>query len=139
MKQMLGKILVYLFGAAFIAVGIFFWFDHSGKNIENPITAEGVIIDIDESLNTNTMLATYEYSSFRPVILFLASNGGYYRFIELYAGDDKDDYKIGGKVDVIYNSENPEEAKMKHPFSFFGEHLILIGLGLLIIFIRIIV
>lgn len=139
MGKTIGKIFVYLIGAAFIAVGVLFYIDHTGNNIENPVETSGLIIKIDESLNSNTLLPTYEYSAFRPIIKFVTESGKELTFIELYAKGDKSDYLIGQKVNVIYNKNNPEEAQMLHKNSFFGEHLILIGLGLLIIFIRFIV
>lgn len=136
MKDFIGKIFVYLIGVAFIVIGVLFYLDYSGNTINNSIETEGKIIKILESTNTNTMLATYEYSSFRPVILFNTDDGEEIQFVELYAKGEREDYKINSIVKVIYNKLNPEEAKLKHANPFWGEHLILIGLGLLIIFIR---
>jgi hypothetical protein len=139
MKKLLGKIFVYLLGIAFIVIGVLFYLDYSGTNIENPVKAKGKIMRILESKNTNTMFAAYEYSSFRPVIVFNTENGETVQFVELYAKGEKDDYQINSVVDIIYNKSNPEEAKLKHSNPIWGEHLILIGLGLLIIFLRMIV
>lgn len=139
MKALIGKILVYLFGIGFIVIGFLFYLDYSGSNIANPEKTKGRIIKILKTDKINTIVGTYDSPTFRPVILFNTKSGQEISFIELHAKGDKSDYQINMEVGVIYNKEKPEQAKMIHLNPLWGEHLILIGLGLIIIFIRILV
>ena len=138
MKKILTAITVYLISLAFIIAGILYWIDYSGKNISNSQKTKGQIIRIFKKQNSSTMYPFNGIYSFRPIVKFKTNDGDVYQFIDLYA-ESEDSFRIGQIVTVIYNNQDPNEAKIQKNNPFWGEHLILIILGVTIITLRIII
>ncbi len=130
-KYIAKSIFAVLGGIAFISLGVFMYYDYSGGNIDNPVETTGVIIRLHASTATSTNPFQGDTRNINPVVEFTTEDGKKIEFIELWATEEEDnDYRKGMKVNVIYNSEFPEDAIIKKGTSFWGVHLILIGLGL---------
>ena len=126
-------IISIIVGTGFIVLGIFLYLDYSGSNIVNPKQAQGTIIRLHETTKDNTNPFRKDYHSVNPVVEFTAENGKKYEFLELWGEQFEDaTFIVGQKVNVIYDELNPEDAMIKQKNSFWGVHLVLIGLGLFV-------
>ncbi|MBS1933479.1 MAG: hypothetical protein JST96_05715 [Bacteroidetes bacterium] len=107
---------------AFIVIGIFFIFNYSKgiKKIKsvtkNGIEAEGIIFELvqDETIDDTPKDLAYRdtYYLKSPVIRFLTQEKHWVTGMPLIKISTTF-FKTGQKVNVIYNSENPEEFLLK--------------------------
>lgn len=126
-------ILLVILDVGFASIGVFYYLEVSGKNLENSEETIGVIIGIRESVPASSMVPYIYDKVYNPLVRFKDSNGEEHEFLELKSKEEIDGYIVGQKVDVIYNSEDPIDAIVKPENSFWGIHLVLIGLGLILI------
>ena len=116
---MVKKLLVILFGILAIGVGIFLIV--SGNNMAKRCTAKasGTVIQIIEEKEENreaqesgaTVYDTYIYTYF-PVIEYNAGDKTIGQKYSIGSGN-KDKYKVGDKVDVLYDPNKPEDYLIK--------------------------
>ncbi|MFC2131188.1 DUF3592 domain-containing protein [Bacteroidota bacterium] len=118
-------------GIAFLSLGLLMYLDYSGGNIDNPVETTGVVIRLHASTATSTNPFQGDTRNINPVVEFRTEEGKRIEFLEMWAKEEEDnEYRKGMKVPVIYNSEFPEDAIIKKGGSFWGIHLVLLGMGL---------
>ncbi len=138
LKRILYTFLSFIGGLAFILLGVLYYMDTMGYTIEGAEETTGIISGWKKSKNDNSMLPNFEYTVFNPRVKFTTKDGRKIEFLDLVSESDKV-YPVGSVVDVVYNPMQPGDARLIRPKSIWGQHLILIGLGAVLLGISIII
>lgn len=105
------KLFVILFGVVFVGIGIFLML--KGNDMAKRCTAKatGTVVEVIEEEENNTDDAGYTYMYF-PVIEYKAEEQ---TISQKYSTGDgnQDKYKVGDKVDVLYDPNKPEDYLIK--------------------------
>jgi uncharacterized protein DUF3592 len=135
-KYIAKSIFAVIGGLAFIALGVFMYYDYSGGNIDNPAETTGVVVRLHASTVSSNNAFQGDTRNINPIVEFTTEKGEKIEFQEMWSVEEEDNvYRRGMKVPVLYNSEFPDDAIVKKEASLWGVHLILIGLGLFILLI----
>ena len=131
-KKVISSIFFWLLGTAFIIIGVYVYIDHAGLNISNSEEAPGVVIKAFEDSDAHLSYFDDDAHPVYPTVRFTTESGEQIDFFETHASIDGDaHYRKGQRVTVIYNSEDPQEAKIKVDYPIWGQHLILIAIGII--------
>ena len=119
-----GGAVFTLGGAAVAVVGVFMLFSTVGIGV-NGASAEGTITDIEISTNTDSDgdTTTGRY----PIVRFRANDEQIYTF---RSGSSDEDVAVGDKVRVLYNANNPGDARINTFWDLWGLGLVVFLIGL---------
>jgi hypothetical protein len=121
-----------LLGGFFLLVGIgmfiwsVFWFSNRISNLENYVLTSGTVVELEKSRDHEN--GGYVYS---PIVSFEDQNGIQHIYNSGHASDPPS-YEIGEKVELYYNSTEPEDAFLNSFFEkwVIGIALVVVGLVL---------
>ncbi len=130
-----------LLGGFFLLVGIgmfiwsVFWFSNRISNLENYVLTTGTVVEMEKSRDAEN--SGYVYS---PIVSFKDQNGIEHTYNSGHASDPPE-YEIGEKVELYYNSTEPEDAFLNSFFEkwVIGIALVVVGLALVPIGIWIVI
>ncbi len=130
-----------LLGGFFLLVGIgmfiwsVLWFSNRINNLENYVITTGTVVEMERS--TDPENSGYVYS---PIVSFEDQNGITHTYNSGHASDPPA-YEIGEKVELYYNSTDPEDAFLNSFFEKWaiGIALVIVGLALVPIGIWIVI
>ena len=135
---MKNKIFVILFGVIAIGVGIFLLI--SGKNKAKRCTsgAVGTVVEIIEEKEENTdteedgaiVYDSYTYTYY-PVIEYKVGDKTVSKRSEIGYGS-KDKYKVGDKIDILYDPNKPEDYIIKNDKSSNIIGIVFIVVGVIV-------
>jgi len=118
------NIIKYVFtiiGAGML-IGTFFIYKNTSEFIEKSIETKGIVIELLMSHSDNSIM-------YSPLVQFTDSKGMQIEFSSSTRSNPPR-YSVNEEVDVIYNPEFPNKAKIKSFFSLWGGVTILGILGL---------
>jgi len=121
-------ILAFLFGVGCIVFGIKFYFDNK-KFSDNAVNVEGIVTNIKYKIGKNST------KIFAPEVEFKAVDGNQYTFVaETFSVESKNIYKVGQKIEVLYEDNNPQNAKINSfkELWFLAIWLLAIGLSCIV-------
>ncbi len=112
------KIIKYVFTIIGIGmlVGAFFMYKSANEFLETSITAEGTVIDLLRSRSSSSSDNSITY---KPLVEFTEKEGNRIEFSSSTSSNPPS-YSVGEKVEVLYNPESPNKAKIKGFFSIWG-------------------
>jgi len=126
---------------AFLLVGLvslifgIFQFIKAKKLVKNGVTVSAKIAEVirkESQSQDEDGFSTTSYS-YAPVFEFEVKNGEKYSVESKHGFANKNKFKVGDIVDVIYLEEKPQEASIKKFGSLWSLPVILIILGILFI------
>ncbi len=120
------NIIKYLFtiiGAGML-VGTFFLCKNTSEFLDKAIISQGIVVDLVDSHSSSDDSVTY-----RPLVQFIDENENSIEFLSS-SSSNPPSYSVGEKVEVLYNQENPNDAKIKGFFSIWGGVTILGIMGI---------
>lgn len=119
------NIIKYLFTiiGAIILLGTSFMYKNTRGFIDKSITSQATVIDLVYSRSSSSNSVMYT-----PVVQFTDGNGNEIEFLSS-SSSNPPSYNVGEEIEVLYNQENPNEAKIKSYFSIWGGVTILGILG----------
>jgi len=119
------KYVFTLIGAGML-IGTFFIHKNTSEFIEKSIETQGTVIELLESHSSSSS----DYSiTYKPLVQFTDNKGTQIQFLSSTSSNPPS-YSVNEKVEVIYNPESPNKAKIKSFFSLWGGATILGILGL---------
>lgn len=127
---LVGEYAILILGLALFGLGLYFlkerldFFKHS-------IQAEGIVIDIEKSGSRGSKGGS-RYSYY-PVISFQALDGNIYTFSPESGTNSYGEYLQGDKLTIMYNTENPQSAKIDSFWERWGIQLTFLIVGLAIL------
>lgn len=121
-------------GIFFTVMGVLYYIESSGGNVDHAVETTGKIIKLVKQDTQSNIIPTLDFTVYNPWVQFTASDGKSYQFLDLYASDDETKYSIGQTVNISYNELNPNQAMILRNAPLWGEHLILIALGIVCFF-----
>lgn len=116
------KYVFTIIGAGML-IGTFFIYKNTIEFIEKSTETEGKVIELLESRSDNSIM-------YKPLVQFTDNKGTQIEFSSS-SSSNPPSFSVNEKVEVIYNLESPNEAKIKNFFSLWGGATILGVLGLL--------
>ena len=122
------NIIKYVFtiiGAGML-IGTFSIYKNTNEFIKKSIETEGTVIELLESRSSSSSDNTIMY---KPLVQFTDNKGTHIEFSSSTSSNPPS-YSVNEKVEVIYNPESPNKAKIKSFFSLWGGATILGVLGL---------
>ncbi|WKB82449.1 DUF3592 domain-containing protein [Cellulophaga lytica] len=108
-------------------VGAFFAFQSTNSFLQNATETQGIVIQMLESSSSSSSDNSITY---KPLVEFTDKNGDQFQFTSTISSNPPS-YSINEKVDVLYNADTPNKAKIKGFFSLWGLSTILGGIGLI--------
>lgn len=114
------KYLFTLVGGGFLA-GAFFWYQSTNIFIDNAVSTEGIVIDLELSRSNDS-------SAYYPILSFVDSHGNEIRF-RSSSGRNPPSYSVGEPVEILYLPEDPHDASINSFFSLWGGAVIMGFLG----------
>ena len=117
-------------GLFFTTMGVLYYIESTGGNVDNAVETTGKVVKLIEQDTQSNILPTWDFKVYNPRVQFKATDGKNYQFLDLYAADDEEKYIVGQTVNVSYNELDPNDAMILRDAPMWGEHLILIGLGI---------
>lgn len=118
------KYFFTILGAGML-IGTFFMYQKTSEFLETAITSEAIVIKLVDAQNSSSNSVMYA-----PLVQFLDENENKIEFLSS-SSSNPPSYTVGEKVEVVYNQENPNEAKIKGFFSIWGGVTILGILGVI--------
>ena len=121
------KIIKYIFTIIGLGmlVGTFFIYKSTSNFLEKAITAKGTVVDLRESRSSSSSSNSITYA---PVVKFTDNQGKETEFTNS-SSSNPPSYDVGEIVEVLYEQEKPQSAKINGFFSLWLGTLILGGLG----------
>ncbi len=125
-------IVKYVF--TLIGIGLLVGAFYSFKNTQNFLTAalpaEGTVVRLIRSEPTGSTTSGSEVDSptYRPVVAFDTQAGKAIKFTSS-TGSNPPSYSVGEVVEILYQENSPEQAKINSFFSLWGLSTILGGMG----------
>jgi len=121
------KIIKYVFTTigALMLVGTFFAYTSASNFVEQSISTRGVVVEMLRSRPSSSSSNSYMY---KPVVQFVDKNGSEIEFMSSTSSNPPS-YGVGESVEVLYNPESPNDAKIKSFFSIWGVVTILGVIG----------
>lgn len=119
------KIIKYIFvivGFGML-IGCFFTYKKTNEFLKTSIEANGTVVELLETKSENSSSITY-----KPEVQFKDKCGNLIQFVSSTSSNPPS-YSIGEKVEVLYNPESSNDAKIKSFFSLWGGTIILGILG----------
>ncbi len=128
------NIVLLLLGIVFLIFGIIQFFK-AKKLVANGVTVSAKIIEIrqKESQSQDADGFTTTSYSYAPVFEFEAKDGKKYTVESGHGFANKNKFKIGDMVDVVYLEEKPQSASIKKFGSLWSLPLILIFVGVMLV------
>ncbi|SFW60341.1 DUF3592 domain-containing protein [Cellulophaga fucicola] len=124
------KYVLTVIGAGML-VGTFFLYKSTSDFIEKSVETQGTVIELLESRSKSSSDNSIMY---KPLVAFTDAKGTEVEFASSTSSNPPS-YSVNEKVDVIYNPESPNKAKIKGFFSLWGGAMILGILGLIVFLI----
>ncbi|UCF38969.1 MAG: DUF3592 domain-containing protein [Acidobacteriota bacterium] len=136
--------LVIFGGVGVILLSITFYL-HSARQafIGSSLSAEGLVVGFEERAGSRTSSGK-SLNAYAPIVTFTSKSGAEVTFTEATAGSGSG-IKKGDTVEVFYDEENPQDAKIATFFYLWAAPIVigaigsafsLVGVILLIVFIR---
>ena len=102
------------------------------KFIQKAISAEGVVIKVDERMETSTDSDGYttNVKMYTPVIKFLTQDGKEIVFTSQVSTNNKNAWKVDQKLVVLYDPEDPQKARINKRTNLYFLPIILTIIGL---------
>jgi uncharacterized protein YneF (UPF0154 family) len=122
------NIIKYVFtiiGAGML-IGTFFIYKNTIEFVEKSIETEGTVVELLKSRSSSSSDNSIMY---KPLVQFTDIKGTQIEFSSS-SSSNPPSYSVNEKVEVIYNPESPNKAKIKSFFSLWGGATILGVLGL---------
>lgn len=116
------RILFILVGAGLLALAAVL-FQHSRAFEANAVATEGVVVELVESRSDDSI-------TYRPVVTFTTDEGTRVTFTSR-AGSNPPVYSLGDPVEVLFDPDNPQNARLDGFFEAMGAWLIFGGIGAL--------
>ncbi|WP_415903900.1 DUF3592 domain-containing protein [Neptuniibacter sp. QD48_55] len=117
------SIIKYLF--SLIGLGLlilaFVLFTNTKSFLETAVTAEGTVIELRASRSSDSL-------TYHPVVSFVTNEGQQVTFSSS-AGSNPPSYSQGEVVEVLYQANSPQDAKINGFFTLWGGATIVAGLG----------
>jgi hypothetical protein len=102
-------------------VGVFLIYKSTSAFLGEAVKAEGTVVELMQSRSSDS-------TTYRPVVHFINQDGQKIEFMST-AGSNPPSYSEGQKVEVLYLTTEPQNAKINDFFSIWGGAAILGGLG----------
>lgn len=120
----LASILKYLFSIVGLGllVGTYYVYKNTGDFLKSSQVANGTVIELVSSTSDNSS------TLYRPTIEFLTDEGKSIQFTSDVSSNPPS-YSKGETVEIYYQTDSPQRAKIKGFFSLWGGHLIMGGIG----------
>jgi len=114
------KLIKYIFTilGTGILVGTFFIYINASNFLKISITSQGTVVDLLESISSSNNSIMYN-----PLVNFIDEKGNSIEFSSS-SGSNPPSYTIGEQVEVLYNPEFPNDAKINGFFSIWGGAII---------------
>ncbi|MEM8603584.1 MAG: DUF3592 domain-containing protein, partial [Cyanobacteria bacterium P01_H01_bin.121] len=116
-------IIKYVF--TFVGIGMlvatYFFYTNTQTFLDSAIAAEGTVIELIRSRSNDS-------TTYRPIVQFTSPSGEPIEFVSS-VGSNPPRYKPGQTVAILYNPENPQNARLDGFFALWGSSLILGGIG----------
>ncbi|MDC0663594.1 DUF3592 domain-containing protein [Marinobacter sp. SS21] len=103
-------------------VGAYFLYSNTASFLEQAVTAEGEVVELVRSRSSDSV-------SYYPVVVFQDDDGRQVEF-KSNTGSNPPSYNRGERVSVLYETSNPEGARINGFFSLWGGAVIVGVLGL---------
>lgn len=128
------NVILFFIGLVFLGIGIF-QFLKSRKLVSKGITTSAKIIEImqKESKSQDDEGYTTTSYSYTPIFEFETKNGEKYTVESKHGFSNKNKFKIGESVDVVYLEEKPQDASIKKFGSLWSLPIILILVGVMLV------
>lgn len=104
-----------------VLIGAFFLYKNTHDFLQNSVSTQGVVLELVRSASSDS-------TTYAPVVLFEAENGAVVEFTSSVSSNPPS-YATGDRVEVLYQTSEPERARIKSFFSLWGAPLILGILG----------
>lgn len=113
-----GLIFVPL-GAAFLVAALLSWL-HTRRFVAESVPALGEVVGLSERDGDDVTYA--------PVIRFRGPGGRPFEFTETTSSNPPG-YSVGDRVEILYHSQDPRQARVASPFRLYLLAMIFGGLG----------
>ena len=104
-------------------VGAFYLFNDTRDFLKDALVTEGTVVELVRSRSSDS-------TTYRPVVEFKTEDGSLVEFTS-GAGSNPPSYSKGETVEVLYQQDSPEQAKINGFFSLWGLTLIVGVMGLI--------
>lgn len=121
MKVMATVKYVFTLVGVGMLVGVFLIYKSTSAFLAEAVKAEGTVVELVQSRSSDS-------TTYKPVVHFINQNGQEIEFMST-AGSNPPSYSKGQKVEVLYLTTEPQNAKINDFFSIWGGAVILGGLG----------
>lgn len=127
MERTLGRLgwLALLLGLAMLA-GAGYAASRTAAFLRIAASADGTVVALDESVSTDS--DGRRSRTYRPVVEFAPASGAVRTFTSR-TGSSPPAYDVGERVTVLYDPQDPDDARLKGTFSLWGLAIILGGIG----------
>ena len=105
-----------------LLIGTFFTYINTSNFVEIAITSQGTVVDLVELENSSNSI------SYKPLVQFIDKTGKRIEFLSP-SSSNPPSYQNEEKVEVLYNPDSPNDAKLKGLFSIWGGTIIMGILG----------
>jgi len=102
-------------------VGAAFIYRSTDLFLAEAIKTEGTVVELVQSQSDDSTI-------YRPVVQFTSQNGQEIEFVSS-SGSNPPSYSRGEKIEILYHSKDPQNAKINDFFSLWGGPVILGGIG----------
>lgn len=119
------KYLSLIFGTLMLIIA-FYFYKSITQFIENSIETQGTVVELIESRSSRNSIL------YKPLVKFTDDKGTKIKFLSATSSNPPS-YSVNEKVQVIYNPESPNKAKIKSFFSIWGV-VIILGIFVLLCF-----
>ena len=126
------KVIKYIFTAVglLMLIGAFKLYNYTQTFLSEATTTNGEVIELirERSSSTSSSSNSSDSYTYRPVVQFTTQSGKEIEFTSS-TGSNPASYSRGEKVEVLYQLESPEKAKINGFFSLWGAAVIVGGIG----------
>jgi hypothetical protein len=127
------NILLFILGLALLGLGVFLII----KNIKlskNGVRMEAEIVEVMKRKETSTDSEGYTTTTdmYYPVIKY-NFNGQEYIVDSNYGVSNKNKYKVGGMLNIIFMEDKPDKPKMKNFGSLWVGPILIVFVGVLLV------
>ncbi len=124
--------LIFLFVGGISLFFAYKKYQDTKKFIQKAISAEGVVIKVDERMETSTDSDGYttNVKMYTPVIKFLTQDGKEIVFTSQVSTNNKNAWKVDQKLVVLYDPEDPQKARINKRTNLYFLPIILTIIGL---------
>ncbi len=120
------KYIVTLLGMCLLIASAYFY-NSTSNFLKEAIKTEGTVVELDRTVSKDDVKdpnGLHASVSYKPVVDFVTGNGEKIRFFSI-VGSNPPIYYKGQKVEVVYLTASPNNAKIFDFFSLWGVALIL--------------